>query len=459
MDLHFDILAISESKLQKGVEPIIDISLDGYHKPIGTSTEATKGGVLLYISKELNFKLRNDLKIYSPKEVESIFIEIINPKKSNTIIGSIYRHPSMCGDDFNDNYMRPLAHKLNLEKNKNIHLAGDFNFDLLNASTHNPTSDFFDLLTSNFLLPIISIPTKINSVHSTLIDNIFTNQFDPDLLSGNLTIGISDHLPSFLLLPNSNQHHLPKKHNIYRRNFKNFDRVNFLLDLLSIDWNNVLQIQFQDPNRSFNHFFDTINKLLDKYIPLQKITNNDHKRKYKPWITNDILNKIKVKNKLFNTYVKCKNLTKKSETLSTYRIHRNQLIEHIKNSKNNYCQNYFTENNKNLRKVWQGIREIINIKEKTHNLPTCLIDNNETITDPILISNKFNNYFSSIADSILDQRKYHGKKSFSNFLNEPMPEASINDFLPTSAKEICEQISNLQINKGTGPNSIHGITV
>jgi hypothetical protein len=51
MDFNFDILAISESKLQKGIEPIIDISLDGYHKPIGTSTEATKGGVLLYVSK------------------------------------------------------------------------------------------------------------------------------------------------------------------------------------------------------------------------------------------------------------------------------------------------------------------------------------------------------------------------------------------------------------------------
>jgi hypothetical protein len=360
----------------------------------------------------------------------------------------------MGGDDFNDNYMRPLAHKLNLEKNKNIHIAGDFNFNFLNASTHNSTSDFFDLLTSNFLLPTISIPTKINSIHSTLIDNIFTNQFDPDLVSGNLTVGVSDHLPSFLLLPYPNQHHLPKKHNLFQRNFKNFDRVNFLLDLLSIDWNNELQLEFQDPNVSFNHFFDTLNKLLDKYIPLQKITNNEHKRKYKPWITNDILNKIKVKNKLFNKYVKSKNPTKKSESLSTYRLHRNQLNEHIKASKNNYYQNYFTENNKNLRKVWQGIREIVNIKAKTHNLPTCLTVNNETITDPALISNTFNNYFANIAGSIIDQRKYHGNKSFSNFLNESMPNASTNDFLPTNAKEICEQISNLQVNKGTGPNSI-----
>jgi hypothetical protein len=187
---------------------------------------------------------------------------------------------------------------------------------------------------------------------------------------------------------------------------------------------------------------------------LQKITNNQHKQRYKPWITSVILNKIKVKNKLFNSYVKCKISTKKSEILSSYRLHRNQLVEQIKTSKNNYYQNYFTDNNKNLRKVWQGIKEIINIKAKTHNFPSCVTDNNKSITDPTLISNKFNDYFSSIAETILDQRKYHGNKSFLNFLNEPMPNASPEDFLPTNAKEIYEHLSNLHINKGTGPNSI-----
>ena len=30
--------------------------------------------------------------------------------------------------------------------------------------------------------------------NDTLIDNIFTNQLNPDILSGNLTVGISDHI-------------------------------------------------------------------------------------------------------------------------------------------------------------------------------------------------------------------------------------------------------------------------
>ena len=45
---------------------------------------------------------------------------------------------------------------------------------------------------SNFLLPVISIPTEINTVNDALIDNIFTNEFHPDLISCNLTEDISD---------------------------------------------------------------------------------------------------------------------------------------------------------------------------------------------------------------------------------------------------------------------------
>ena len=47
----------------------------------------------------------------------------------------------------------------------------------------------------------------------TLIDNIFTNEFDPDLISGNFTED-SDHLTSFLIIPIKNKKKLPKDHNI-----------------------------------------------------------------------------------------------------------------------------------------------------------------------------------------------------------------------------------------------------
>ena len=43
------------------------------------------------------------------------FIEISKPKRSNIIIGCIYRHPNMDLDEFNDNYINILLDKLSKE--------------------------------------------------------------------------------------------------------------------------------------------------------------------------------------------------------------------------------------------------------------------------------------------------------------------------------------------------------
>ena len=95
-------------------------------------------------------------------------------------------------------------------KTKRFFIAGDFNFNLLNAATHNETFDFFDTM-SNFLLPVITLPTKVNRGKNSLIDNIFTNRVHPDTISGNLELNLSDgHLPSFMIMPRKNQNHLPK---------------------------------------------------------------------------------------------------------------------------------------------------------------------------------------------------------------------------------------------------------
>ena len=50
----------------------------------------------------------------------------------------------------------------------------------------------------------------MNTSNDTLTGNIFTNQLHPGIISGNLTVGISDHLPFFLIMHTSNQNRLPK---------------------------------------------------------------------------------------------------------------------------------------------------------------------------------------------------------------------------------------------------------
>ena len=90
--------------------------------------------------------------------------------------------------------------------------------------------------------------------------------------TGNQLIGISGHLPPFLIVPRSNQNHQPKKHNMYKRVTKNFDRENFILDFLDIDWFEWLETGKEDINHSSSRFIEKINELLDKYVPLKKLS-------------------------------------------------------------------------------------------------------------------------------------------------------------------------------------------
>ena len=55
----------------KGIQPQIDINIDGYQPPEGTPTEGEKGGVLIYAKNGINYVPRNDLNLYSSKELES----------------------------------------------------------------------------------------------------------------------------------------------------------------------------------------------------------------------------------------------------------------------------------------------------------------------------------------------------------------------------------------------------
>ena len=98
--MNFDIIAISETRVTKNISLLNNLNFNNYSFEF-TPTETSAGGTLLYIANHLSYKCRNDLNIYKKNELESTFIEIVNPKKSNIIVGVIYRHPSMDLTDFN----------------------------------------------------------------------------------------------------------------------------------------------------------------------------------------------------------------------------------------------------------------------------------------------------------------------------------------------------------------------
>ena len=151
--INFDVIAFSEIIIVKGKNPVNSLHLINYSYEF-CPTESSAGGTLLYIRNHLSYTPRNDLSIYKPTELELSFIEISNPKRSNIIIGSIYRQPNMALEEFNNNYLNTLLDKISKE-NKSIFLLGDFNVDLLKYDKHAPTNEFLNSLSSHMFLPHI----------------------------------------------------------------------------------------------------------------------------------------------------------------------------------------------------------------------------------------------------------------------------------------------------------------
>ena len=78
----------------------------------------------------------------------------------------------------------------------------------------------------------------------------------------------------------------------------------------------------------------------------------------------------------------------------------------MRQSKKAYFQKFFLENAKNVKNTWKGIKSIININSKSKVQPTSLLVKNELISDPKIVADSFNNYFSQIA-SELQNKIYH----------------------------------------------------
>ena len=100
---------------------------------------------MLYVDKQLTYRLRKDLKIYKSREIESTFIGLVNNNNSNTVLGCIYKRPKVSVTEFMEDYLNPLLEKLAKEKIETI-LMGDFNINISNCNTDRDTSSFIDTI-------------------------------------------------------------------------------------------------------------------------------------------------------------------------------------------------------------------------------------------------------------------------------------------------------------------------
>ena len=125
---------------------------------------------------------------------------------------------------------------------------------------------FYELMCSYGLLPQILQPTRIQGVSATIIDNIFTNNWDRKIQSGNILTDLSDHFTQFVSVRREKLDF--KKITMYKRDYSTFSEDSFRDDISIQNFDNNLE----DVNKEFQDFYFRLKGCIDRHAPLKKLT-------------------------------------------------------------------------------------------------------------------------------------------------------------------------------------------
>ena len=433
-------IAITETSEHRTQSFISNVELDGY-KLFSTPSSSAKGGVALYINKNYNSFERIDLNIQND-DFESVWGEIRNEKSKNIVCGCIYRHPRQNLESFFD-YMDSILSKLNNE-NKEVYICGDLNINLLNMDSRNGSANLYNLLSSNGFLPLILHPSRVvENQNPSLIDNIFTNNTNSIILSGNIYLTISEHFSQFASL----QHDRIDVKNIdmYARNYSNYSDEKFRDDVSIQVWSHP---NITDVNFLAGDFVWRLDGSAERNAPIEKLKPKQIKLKLKPWITDDIKKLIKIRDNLF---ARKKRQPENMHVKEVYNIARNRVSRALSKCKIEYNQKYFEQLSTNIKKTWEAIRKIVNVKKSTNFSISHLNINGSIITDPDEITNKFNNFFVNVGPNTEKGVPKVPNMTPAKFLRNRNQMNMI--IAHISEEEILKIIESLP-NKSTGPASI-----
>ena len=124
---------------------------------------------MIYINDSL--KLRTDLSINN-NDNELLSIENLFVKKCNTLTTVIYRPPSGLILPF-ENFLKDVLNKTK-NSNKMLHIAGDFNRNLLDYEKCKKVQEFLNFIYENSMIPTINKPSSETRQGTTSIGHILT---------------------------------------------------------------------------------------------------------------------------------------------------------------------------------------------------------------------------------------------------------------------------------------------
>ena len=137
--------------------------------------------------------------------------------------------------------------------------------------------------------------------------------------------------------------------NYFKYDYSHFCEEVFVQEIAELDFCHIYNYYCNlTTNDKFNIFYDQINPVFKKHMPYKKLSKKKAKLSFKPWITKEILSKIKFRDRLYQKLFKSKELNPNLQFLS--KNFRNAVVKDIQESKSKYFNLYFSSYKHNNEK-------------------------------------------------------------------------------------------------------------
>jgi hypothetical protein len=313
-------------------------------------------------------------------EIAAVKLEFSN---RNLIVFCVYRAPT--GDmDYFLKHIDIILNTLHNPKTDFV-LCGDLNINY--TGTNNKKTRLDNLLSTYNLIGTVHFPTRITSIATTSIDNIFIDRGSNYTIKPHIN-GLSDHDTQILILENLTNT-ISFHETIYTRNINKSTMAEFQ-SLLSWElWKDVFGIN--DVNTMFNNFLNTYFRCF--YTCFAKRQTSKSNQSKNGWITKGTKVSCRRKKEL---YVLCR--THKDYDLKLYyKKYCAILTTVIRNAKKLHYNNIILRANNKMKTTWKIINREKGTNQHDKSVSSLTIDET-TISNQDIIANMFNNYFSSVAD-------------------------------------------------------------
>ena len=382
-------------------------------------------GVAAYVHTSIQHLVhrRNDLEDDS---IECLWLEIKEPNRRSHLIGIVYRNPDEVLSDWYNRFIQ-MSDNIGFS-DKNVHLMGDFNIDLLRKDSAWECT--LELVGLKQVIPPKRTRIDARTGRESLLDHIYSNC--SELMSNAAVddLGLSDHFPISCDF-NLNITTKRKTHKtVTYRSFKHFNQTLFLQDLELAQFDCVFNET--NPNKALDVWYTIFTTVLDKHAPIR--TRRVKQADMPPWITPELIKATEIKKQL--------KVNKKSKE---FKKQRNLVKKLVRKAKKVYF-NSLVVNNHDMRAIWKALKTITsNGSNSSRALP-------ENID-----AKSLNNHFVSVSDSLIKESKsneYECPSKLIEFCNSRNSEQQPLSIPLLAVHEVGKFISSMKNKKSSGFDGI-----